>query len=123
MGPLALGFAYEPISGSLVTSMLMTVLTAGALAVIASLIRAGVSLSSDFVIRHRPGAGTKVRGRVPAAKVGAIAEFFARDLKANGPVTVRGSLRPGQPLQLRISGALDAFRRQRIRNFLLELLR
>ena len=79
--------------------------------------------TADFVIRHRPGVGTTVRGLVPGSKKGAIGEFFARDLRPSGPVAVRGSWGPGRALRLSFSGPLDGFARQQARNFLLELLR
>ncbi len=79
--------------------------------------------AADFVIRHRPGGPTRVRGRVPAAKLGAIAEFFADDLRPPGGVTVRGRFGPARSLRLRIAGPLDAGRRQQVRNFLTDLLR
>lgn len=78
---------------------------------------------ADFVIRHRPGSRTTVRGRLPRAKVGAIAEFFSRDLDPRGPVTVRGHWGPGRSLRLEFAGPLGAADRQRARNFLLEHLR
>ncbi|HEX8201824.1 MAG TPA: hypothetical protein VF590_15215, partial [Isosphaeraceae bacterium] len=45
------------------------------------LARLGPGLGADFVIRHRPGGRVEVRGRLPAAKLGAIRSFFARDLR------------------------------------------
>src|SRR5262249_34106884 len=97
----------------------MAVLGALALAVVA---RAGVGLGADFEGRRdRRGAGT-VRGRVPRAKVGALPEFFARDLGGPGAVSVRGRFGPGGALRLRFAGRLDPARRQRVRNFLIDLL-
>lgn len=78
---------------------------------------------SDFEIRHRPGARTTVRGRLPRAKVGGIAEFFNRDLAPAGPVTVRGRWGPGRSLRLEFAGPIGAADRQRARNFLMEHLR
>lgn len=83
-------------------------------------------MGADFVIHHRPGAGatTAVRGRIPGARVGALRAFFERDLRPQGPVTVRGTWGPppARTLRLQISGPLDAGQRQRLRNVLLDLL-
>jgi hypothetical protein len=98
-------------------------LVAGILAVaVTALVRSGAGLGADFAIRHRPGAGTTVRGRVPASKVGAIAAFFDRDLRPGRAVTVRGTWGPGRTLRLRFSGALSALQQQRARNFLVDHL-
>src|SRR4051794_17471852 len=91
--------------------------------VLIGLARAGRGVGSDFAIRYRPGRGTTVRGRVPAGKVGAIAEFFARDLRPGRPVTVHGTWGPGRSLRLQFSGALSPFQRQQARNFLTNHLR
>lgn len=85
----------------------------------------GRLVRGDFVIRHRPGRGVSVRGRVPRGKVGMISEFFRRDLNPPGPVTVWGSWSGGRGrgvLRLRFLGRLDGADRQRARNFLSEHL-
>jgi hypothetical protein len=71
-----------------------------------------------FAILYRPGGATTVRGRVPASKVGGIRAFFERDLAADGPVTVRGTLGPGRAIRSSIDGDLTPAQRQRVRNFL-----
>ncbi len=74
-------------------------------------------------VRHRPGSGTRVRGRIPRARVAAIREFFERDLRPSGPVRVRGTpAGPGRPSRLTFAGSWTAVQRQRARNFLTELL-
>lgn len=78
---------------------------------------------ADVTIRYRPGSGTTVRGRVARAKHGAIAEFFGRDLRPGGAVTVRADRGPNRSYRFRFSGALTPFQRQRARNFLLEHLK
>jgi hypothetical protein len=80
-------------------------------------------LAADFVIVARPGRPTLVRGRLPVARVGEIESFFGRDLRPEAPVTVRGSRTRDGTLRLTIAGRLDPGRRQRVRNFLLDLLR
>jgi hypothetical protein len=64
-----------------------------------------------------------VRGRVAAAKVGGVSAFFAQDVKPRGAVTVKGRRGAGGLLRLEVTGPLNAFDRQRVRNFLLEHLR
>ncbi len=91
--------------------------------VVVLVVRAGQGGSADFTIRHRPGRRVSVRGRIPLSKVGAIQEFFDRDLDAGRAVTVRGSRDPARGWRLTISGGLDTGHRQQIRNFLTELLR
>jgi hypothetical protein len=78
---------------------------------------------SDFVIRYRGGGDVRVRGQVPLGKAALIREFFARDLRPSGGVTVHGRYGAKRALKLSISGALSAGQRQRVRNFLLEHLR
>jgi hypothetical protein len=83
---------------------------------------------SDFVIRHRTGQRPRFYGSLPASKRGAIEGFFMRDLGAGRPVTVwgnwgGGTLRKGRALRLRFTGPLESGERQRVRNFLIQLLR
>ena len=77
---------------------------------------------SDFVIQVRPGHRVSVRGRLPRSKSSGIVGFFARDLDATGPVTVRGT-RGSSGLRLKFSGAIGPQDRQRVRNFLVDHLR
>ena len=93
------------------------------LPVLIALGRAAAGVGADFVIRYRPSSGTTVRGRVPRAKVGAIAAFFDRDLRPAGPVVVRGAWDRGRALRLQFSGPLSPSQRQRARNFLVDHLR
>ena len=79
-------------------------------------------IPAQVAIHHRPGERTRIKGKVTPAKKAAIAEFFARDLKPSGPVTVFGG-RAGGTLQFRAYGLGDRRDRQRVRNFLLEHLR
>jgi hypothetical protein len=92
-------------------------------ALIWGIARQGIGSGADFVIRYRPRGRTTVRGRVAAAKVGGVSAFFAQDLKPSGTVTVKGRRMAGGLLRLEVTGALNAFDRQRVRNFLLEHLR
>jgi hypothetical protein len=85
--------------------------------------RVGMGARADFVIRYRPGGKTTVSGRVPAGRAGESAEFFRRDLRPSGPVTVRGTFDEGRRLRVTFSGTLNAFERQRVRNFLVERVR
>jgi hypothetical protein len=85
--------------------------------------RAGLGPGSDFVIRYRPGRRATVRGRLPASKFAGLSAFFARDLCPRGAVTVRGRWGTGRMLRVQISGQLNAFERQRVRNFLIDYLR
>jgi hypothetical protein len=89
---------------------------------LASLVARGLLLVADIVVVCRPGRRALVRGRVPRGKIGSIEAFFAHDLRPRVPVTVRGSWDRGGILRLRIAGRLDPSSRQRVRNFLLDLL-
>lgn len=77
---------------------------------------------AEFVVRFRPGRPARVRGRVPLSKHAVIRQFFETDLGAAGPVRVRGRRDPRGRLALEVAGRLDPARRQRLRNFLLDLL-
>jgi hypothetical protein len=101
---------------------LLAILAAASILVLV-LVRIGPGLGADFEIRHRPGGRVEVRGRVPAAKVGAIRGFFARDLQADGPGSVWGTYGPGRVLRLRFRGGLSPAQRQQVRNYLIEHLR
>jgi hypothetical protein len=85
--------------------------------------------ASDFVIRHRPGARALLIGRIPASKSGAIQSFFTHDLEPNVPaVTVCGgwqsrNRKAARVLRVHFLGRVDARLQQRIRNFLMEVLR
>jgi hypothetical protein len=102
---------------------LSSVLLIAAVAALLALVGAGLWLRADFVIKRRSGGRVLVSGRIAAAKVGAIKEFFRRDLDTPHAVTVRGSYGPGRRLRLRFSGRLSPAERQRIRNFLIAHLR
>lgn len=80
-------------------------------------------VGSDFEIIHRPGKGTVVKGRIPASKLGEVREFFERDLKPKHTIRVRGSLDRRGFIRLAFSGRIGPFQRQRVRNFLNDLLR
>jgi hypothetical protein len=99
----------------------LVMLAVGVVAV--AVVGAVLALRADFVIRHRPGKALRLRGRIPPGKAGAIREFFERDLRAGVPVTVRGLFGPRRRLKLRILGPLPAGLKQRVRNFLIDLLR
>jgi hypothetical protein len=93
------------------------------LALLWGVAREGMGMGADFVIRYRPRGRTTVRGRIPAAKVVGLRDFFVRDLKPAAAVTVKGyRSRAGMP-RLQVTGPLNAFDRQRLRNFVLEHLR
>lgn len=92
-------------------------------ALVWQLVNAGLDLGADFVIRRRGRDRVVIRGRIARGKVLAIREFCARDLADMGPFAVRGRWGPGRLLQLRWSGRLDSGQRQRVRNFLVEVLR
>jgi hypothetical protein len=104
-------------------SALLVALAATVLVLVLVLVRIGPGLGADFTIRHRPGGRVEVRGRIPAAKVGAIRVFFARDLQARCAGTVWGWYGPGRVLRLRFGGGLSPGQRQQARNFLIEHLR
>jgi hypothetical protein len=81
--------------------------------------------ASDFAIRVPPGGRPAFAGMIAAAKQGALEEFFVRDLQPARTLWILGrwDRRTGRALRLRFAGALDPFRRQRVRNFMLHLLR
>jgi len=80
-------------------------------------------LGEGWEVRHHPGSGTRVRGRIAGAKVAAIREFFGRDLRPSGPVRVRGTPAGlGRATRLKFTGSWTAAQQQRARNFLTELL-
>ena len=60
---------------------------------------------------------------LPQAKVWRIEEFFERDIRLPGPITVHVRWQPGGRLQTRFSGKLEHGLRQRIRNMLNDVLR
>lgn len=99
---------------------MVVVVVAAGVALVAAL--RGWRPGSHFVIRYRRG-DVRVRGQVPSRKVGLIREFFARDLRPPGGVTVAGRYGNQRALRLSISGTLSPAQRQRVRNFLLEHLR
>ncbi len=83
---------------------------------------ASLFLSSDFLIRYRPGQAVVVHGRISKAKIPAIVSFFSRDLTPRQIVTVRGKW-TGRALRLTFSRGLTPAARQQVRNFLIEHLR
>jgi hypothetical protein len=83
----------------------------------------GLGLGSDFVVRRGRNGQVVVRGRIPKSKVLEIKEFCSRDLAGIGAFAVRGTWGPGRTLALRWSGLPAVGPRQRVRNFLVELLR
>lgn len=72
-----------------------------------------------FRVHHRPGRGTTILGNVPRSRHAALREFF-RDVQAD--VVVCGQLRPGKPPSLSITGLNSPFSRQRVRNYVFNLL-
>jgi hypothetical protein len=72
-----------------------------------------------FRIHHRPGRGTTILGDIPRSKHPALREFF-QDVQAD--VVVRGQLCPGKPPLILISGLNSPFSRQRVRNYVFNLL-
>jgi hypothetical protein len=72
-----------------------------------------------FRIHHRPGHGTTILGDIPRSKHPAIREFF-EDVQAD--VIVRGQLRPGKSPVMSIYGLNSPFSRQRVRNYVFNLL-
>jgi hypothetical protein len=105
---------------AMLPALLAVLLTA---AVLTALIRTGLGLGTDFVIKSQGRGQVTVRGRIPLGKVAGIREFFTRDLARAGPVTVRGSFGRGRALKLRFSGRLSTGQQQRARNFLVDHLR
>lgn len=80
-------------------------------------------IGEGWEVRHRPGVGTTVRGRVAKSKVPAIRDFFERDLRPEGPVRVRGAASSsGTAPRLVFSGEWTPFATQRARNFLIQHL-
>jgi hypothetical protein len=105
------------------SKVLVVLLTLGVIVVVVGLVWRGLGLESDFAIHRRRGGRIEIRGRVPAAKLGALRTFFSHDLDTAGPFTVRGSFDgPGRRARLRFSGRISPEQRQRVRNFLLEHL-
>lgn len=86
------------------------------------LARAGLGSGSGFTIRARGGGRVEVRGRIPRSKVWKIQEFCQRNLGDVGIFTVRATWGERRVLQLRWTGHLTPGERQRVRNFLVELL-
>lgn len=77
------------------------------------------SRGDSFRIHHRPGLGTTILGDVPRSKHAALREFF-QDMQAN--VVVHGQLNPGKSPSISISGLNSPFSRQRVRNYVFNLL-
>jgi hypothetical protein len=73
----------------------------------------------SFRIHHRPGHGTTILGNVPRSKHPALRNFF-RDMQAD--IVVRGHLRAGSAPSMTISGLSSPFSRQRVRNYVMNLL-
>lgn len=104
-------------------TVLGLIVLAAIVPVLIGVMRAGLDgVGAEFVIRHRPGSGTTVRGRVPRSKHAQIAAFFDRELAPGRQVSVAGHRVRGRALRLEISGGLNPFQRQRIRNYLVDLL-
>src|SRR4051794_34027731 len=80
----------------IVPQLLLALLAVAAVLTLAGLLRAGLGPGSHFAIRYRPGGRLDVRGRVAASRVAGIKSFFENDLRADRPVTVRGSFGPGR---------------------------
>jgi len=72
-----------------------------------------------FRIHHRPSRGTTILGDIPRSKHPALRDFF-HDVQAD--VVVRGRLRHGKPPSLSIHGLSSPFFRQRVRNYVFNLL-
>jgi hypothetical protein len=85
-------------------------------------LRIGLGLGSDFQV-VRAGERITIRGNIARSKHGRLREFVGRDLGDAGAFALAGTSERGRPLRLRWAGRLDPFTRQRIRNFLVELLR
>lgn len=79
--------------------------------------------AADFTIDSRPDGRVRIRGRIPAAKHGAIRAFFTNDLRAQGTVRVRGFFGPRRSFRLRFAGRIGPGQQQQIRNFLMAELR
>lgn len=85
--------------------------------------------AAEFVIRSRPTTRVLIVGRVPSSKVGAIQTFFKRDIGTDAPtITVCGgwparTRSAAGALRLKFLGEVDARLQQRVRNFLMEILR
>lgn len=73
----------------------------------------------SFRIHHRPGRGTTIVGNVPRSKHPSLRAFF-EDVQHD--VVVRGQLRSGKSPSLSISGLNSPFSRQRVRNYVFNLL-
>ncbi len=86
------------------------------------LLRKGLPSGADLSIDHRPGRPPKVGGRLAPARRSLIREFLESDLRASKPFRVRAWKVPAKPPLLKISGKLSIFQRQRIRNFLIDVM-
>ncbi len=80
---------------------------------------------SDLTIRHLPaGQGPgKVTGSITAAQIRAIQQFLNDDVQPAGPITIRGTRQARGLWRFEIQGPLDTGAKQRIRNYLIDLLR
>ena len=74
----------------------------------------------DFSIRRRRGV-VQIDGAIAKAKHGMITEFIQKDLFIEGDLVIRG-LRSNGRLTLSFRGTFDAGEKQRVRNFLIEVL-
>jgi hypothetical protein len=90
---------------------------------LAALWRWCCSIGADFTIHRRATGQVVVTGKIPAGKMAAIREFCRRDLADLGGFTVRGSFGPKRTLRLSCSPGIGPGQRQRLRNFLVDLLR
>jgi hypothetical protein len=92
-----------------------------ALAAIAAVLYFALRPRYDFRITVR-GGGVDIQGAFPAAKRGALASFFARDVTLPQTVRIYGRRQGKGRWKLVLRGRIDRWEKQRIRNFLLTVL-
>lgn len=80
-----------------------------------------VSPRFDFVIAV-DGQQVDCRGAIPGAKVATIRHFFTSDIEVDQPVKICGQQSSDGRFRLHFRGEIDQGLRQRIRNFLVDVL-
>ncbi len=75
------------------------------------------TIQIDYVPHQPP----KIRG-VASSRTQQITRFLEHDLRLEDPITILATKERSGRLRTRIQGKLDAGTRQRIRNFLIEML-
>lgn len=88
---------------------------------VAYLIWNGNQGSWQFRVDVVPNQKTQVKG-FPGAKIATVQEFFRNDIRFDGPVTVFAAKDESGRVQTKFRGNLNTGQKQRIRNFLIDVL-